>query len=157
MYTRDDAVTVGMFLMEELADSGACEAIGLFGSLARHGQGNDIDLIIFVSHSNISRRFIMGCTERVSDWEAKTGRKADKEVKTELRRTSVRELFGLDALTPPNLAENCVDILVYPFSYSYSGAVDELKTIGGESNIEATIAKEVLFLNYQARSFVRIE
>ncbi len=55
MMTLEHAGQVALYLLGGLPN--ICEAMGLFGSVARNGDGNDIDIIVFVSSRWTSKGF----------------------------------------------------------------------------------------------------
>ncbi len=154
MFSQKEAVAVGCYLMERLYPN-KCEAIGLYGSLARSGQGNDIDLIVFTPLTFTSKQFLEIGRNMKTEFETRQGQSPTKEEKAEIRRQAARLSLELDRLTPLEIEETHIDILVYPFHIDREGALEGLKNVGQEHDIEASIAGDLLFLNYQEKRFVR--
>lgn len=155
MFTTQDASTAASYLLAALYPA-KCEAVGLFGSIARSGQGNDIDLVVFTPLPFTAHQVFAIATKLTERLKTEKGRKLTKDEKAEIRREAARQLLGLKRLTPLEIDETAIDILVYPFYYDFNGAVDELRRKGEGKYIESRIVRDLLILDHRNKNFFRI-
>lgn len=151
MKTTNDAMVVAEYLFRLLYPL-KCEAIGLFGSVARYGRGNDIDMVVFVPLSFDERQFHAIATTMLEKMDQPT-----REDKQRIRQEAARRVLGLERLSPADACEEgAVDILLYRFDYDVEGAIAHLRRLGREHHIEAEISRDLLFFSPQEKSFVRV-
>lgn len=148
--TTNDAVIVAEYLLELLYPL-KCEAVGLFSSVAREGQGSDIDIVIFVPLSFDERRFHMIAARMLEKIEQPTS-----EDKQKIRQEAARQVLEVEHLCPVGIPEEDVDVLLYRFDHDIEGAIAHLRRLGREHHIEAEISRDLLFFSPPEKNFVRI-
>lgn len=148
MKTLEDAAAVAAYLFERLFPD-PCEAIGLFGSIARNGVGNDIDLAIFVTHSYTARQSLRTGEQMLNDIANPT-----KEDKHRVRQHAARETLNIERLAPENICEESVDVLLYPFYYDIEAAIDNLQTSAKSHALEANVVRDLQLFVPRDRRFV---
>ena len=147
MRIMSDAVAVAEYLLGLLYPL-RCEAVGLFGSVAREGDGRDLDIVLFVPLAFDERRFHTIATRMLEKIEQPT-----REEKQRIRQEAARQVLEVERLSPASVCEEDVDILLYRFDYDVEGAISNLPRLAKEHKIEAEIAQDLLFFNPQEKRF----
>ena len=148
MKTLEDAAAVAAYLFERLFPD-PCEAIGLFGSIARNGVGNDIDLVVFVHYSSTARQFLATGEEMLSEIANPT-----KEEMRQVRQRAARKILNIERLGPQDLDEESVDVLLYPFYHGIEGAIDNIQISSKTLALDASMIRDLRFFIPRDRRFV---
>src|SRR3989344_340609 len=152
MKTIDDAKEVADRILRLFPNH--CEAIGLFGSVARDGKGNDIDLIIFATFGSFETQFFNRAMAILGQVENPTA--IDM---TRTRSEAIRQVFGLIATEPlgaGDVFDDDVDAFVRRWSHSLQAAVENIRQVGKTNAMDAEIVRDLHIYDPQEKQFVPV-
>ena len=152
MKTIDDAKDVADLILRLFPNH--CEAVGLFGSVARNGQGNDIDLIIFATFTSFETQFLDLALAIIGQVEKPTA--VDKK---NARHRAIRQVFGPIATEPlgaGDLFDDDVDAFVRRWSHSLQAAVENIRQVGKTNAMDAEIVCDLRIYVPQEKQFVPV-
>ena len=153
MKTIDDAKEVADRILRLFPNH--CEAVGLFGSVTRNGQGNYIDLIIFATFTSFETQFLNLALAMIGQVEKPTA--ADMK---NARHRAIRQVFGpisTERLGPGDVFDNDADVFIRRWSHSLQAAVENLRQVGKNNAMDAEIVRDLRIYMPQEKQFVSIE
>jgi len=156
MVTTKEAAKVAMHIMRN-ATREVFNGIGLFGSIAREGRGNDINLVVLTVTPEQSRDYLVTASEHMTRLKEELGDSLTKERRRGLRTQLAREVLKLESLAPAGIDESLVDLVLYPSWGCTLCALRHLRRLGERYALDHNIAQDVRFFNWTTETFDRLE
>lgn len=110
--TEENAQEIAEFILSH--EHQQIHTIGIFGSVAREGIGNDLDLIIFTFRSTMLR-FMEKSSNQVQQLK-KEGNEVDKNTLSRIRKEIAKVVLSLDFLCANQEMEDQLDVYLFPAS-----------------------------------------
>ncbi len=130
-----DAIAFAQYLLRVCPNKVA--AVGLFGSVARTHKGNDLDVILFVTNLDDAEKFRRGVSLEIFSSD-------NHQRKRTVRRKWAKTVLSVECLTPPEVPETVLDVIIYPFDGSLASAVEKVELSSQSGWLQSEVAAGII-------------